>query len=172
METEVVAVSSLTLDPRNARKHDKGIPELIASLQAFGQRKNLVVWHDVVIAGNGLLEAAKSLGWQDIVIARVPDEWTYEQAQAFALADNKTAELSSWDLPLLREIRLDLDANGWDTEQFGFVPLAPPDVVEDTTPQLTGVAFAVIVECDTEQDQLALLERFEKEGLKSRPLMM
>ena len=170
MEVEIVAISSLTLDPKNARRHDEGIPELAASLEAFGQRKNIDVWHDVVMAGNGLVQAALSLDWKDIAIHRLPDDWTYEQAQAFSLADNKTAELSSWDSVVLDEIRFDLDANGWDMEKFGFEPLVLPELV-DTSPQLGDMGYAVIIDCDDEEQQKSLLERFLKQKLKARPLM-
>jgi site-specific DNA-methyltransferase (adenine-specific) len=139
MNLEIVDVSTLKPDPNNARGHEEGVPELAASLEAFGQQKNIVVWHDTVIAGNGLLEAAKSLGWKKIAISRVPTKWTYRQAQAFALADNKTAELSSWKLPELETIRFDLEGKGWNLEAFGFDPLptlvdfgdADPDDVPD-----------------------------------------
>ena len=76
---ETVAIATLTPDPRNARDHTTGVPELAESLSEFGQRKNLVVWHDVVISGNGLMLAAQSLGWThmeidpryvDVIIAR------------------------------------------------------------------------------------------------------
>ena len=133
MNIEVVAIASLTPDPKNARSHESGVPELAASLMAFGQRKNLVVWHNVVISGNGLMLAAQSLGHETIEIDRVPDDWTYEKAQAYAIVDNKTAELSAWDMPVLDEIRFHLDANGWDTTPFGFDPLVltPPSEEKD-----------------------------------------
>lgn len=79
MNIETVAIATLTPDPRNARDHTTGVPELAESLSEFGQRKNLVVWHDVVISGNGLMLAAQSLGWThmeidpryvDVIIAR------------------------------------------------------------------------------------------------------
>jgi ParB-like chromosome segregation protein Spo0J len=140
MKVENVLISSLTPDPKNARKHDKGVPELAVSLTTFGQRKPVVVWGNVVIAGNGLVEAAKSLGWTKIEISRVPVDWTYEQAQAFALADNKTAELSEWDTSTLTEIRFDLDSKGWDTDVFGFELLATlvnfGDADPDDVPEL------------------------------------
>jgi DNA modification methylase len=134
MNLETVAIDTLTPDPKNARLHERGVPELAESLTEFGQRKNLVVWHDVVISGNGLMLAAQSLGWSEIEIDRVPDEWTYEKAQAYAIIDNKTAELSTWDLPVLSEIRFELDAVGWDTEKFGFEPLKPPVFFGDKDP--------------------------------------
>lgn len=134
MQIEMVAIESLTPDPKNARTHEKGIPELAKSLVEFGQRKPLVVWQDTVVAGNGLLEAAISLGWSEIAIARTPDDWTHDRAQAFALADNKTAELSGWDTLVLEDIRFDLDKIGWDLEEFGFDPLPTIAKFEDVDP--------------------------------------
>ncbi len=144
LTVETVPIISLVPDPNNARGHERGIPELAASLTAFGQRKPVVVWGDnVAIAGNGLLEAATSLGWTHIAISRVPSDWDYDKARAFALADNRTAELSEWKLPVLDEIRFDLDANGWDLEQFGFAPLSPPgfgDKDVDDVPEVSKIA--------------------------------
>ena len=77
MKLEKVKISSLTLDPENARKHSKKNLDAIAgSLNTFGQRRPLVVWDNIVIAGNGTIEAAKSLGWTDIEITRCPPDWT------------------------------------------------------------------------------------------------
>lgn len=123
MQIETVDIESLTLDPKNARSHDGGIPEIAASLNEFGQRRNVVVWHDVVMAGNGVVMAARTLGWTQIEIARLPDEWDYERAQAYALIDNRTAELSGWNVPVLDELRLSLDEQGWDLTGFGFDPI-------------------------------------------------
>jgi hypothetical protein len=46
------------------------------------------------VAGNGTFAAAKRLGWTDIQVVRVPADWTADQIKAFALADNRTAELA------------------------------------------------------------------------------
>jgi DNA modification methylase len=97
------------------------------SLEKFGQRKPICVTPDsIVVAGNGTLEAAKSLGWTEIVIARTPVGWTWEQIRAFALADNRTAELAEWDDKVLADQLLELDANGWELEELGFENLEPP----------------------------------------------
>jgi hypothetical protein len=48
-----------------------------------------------VIAGSGTLAAATRLGWQALAV--VWFEGDDEQARAFAIADNRTAELSQWD---------------------------------------------------------------------------
>jgi len=105
MKIESVKIGSLTLDPDNARKHSaKNIKAIAGSLETFGQRRPLVVWGDVVIAGNGTIEAAKSIGWTEIQITRVPEDWTQDRARAYALADNRTAELAEWDGESLLDI--------------------------------------------------------------------
>lgn len=113
MNIESVPIKSLTLDPQNARKHSKrNIDAIAASLQAFGQRRPLVVWEGLVIAGNGTLEAAKSVGWDTVEITRVPSEWTREMARAYAIADNRTAELATWDTDILIPTLAELEESG------------------------------------------------------------
>lgn len=127
MKVEMASIAALEPDPANARKHSARNVEAIAgSLRQFGQRRPLVVYGSTVIAGNGTLEAARSLGWTEIAVTRVPRDWDYNRARAYALADNRTSELAEWNSDALAEQLLELDANGWDVSEFGFTPLAPP----------------------------------------------
>ena len=87
-----------------------------------------------MVAGNGTLEAAKSLGWTEIAVARTPIGWTWDQIKAFALADNRTAELAEWDDKVLADQLLELDANGWELEELGFENLEPPISDNDEEP--------------------------------------
>jgi len=66
LEIKKLLVSSLSNDPANARKHnDRNIEAIIASLRRFGQQKPIVIDSTgVVRAGNGMLEAAKRIGWE------------------------------------------------------------------------------------------------------------
>jgi DNA modification methylase len=128
LKIETVSIASLTPDPVNARKHDaRNLQAIENSLLKFGQRKPICVTPDsIVVAGNGTLEAAKNLGWTEIAIARTPVGWSWEQIRAFALADNRTAELAEWDDKVLADQLLELDANGWELEELGFENLEPP----------------------------------------------
>jgi hypothetical protein len=94
---KTVPIDAVHVDPRNARKHGRRNLEAIAgSLAMFGQRRALIVMPDMtIIAGNGTLEAVRSLGWTEIVVTVVPEDWTPEQARAYALADNRTGELAT-----------------------------------------------------------------------------
>ena len=121
MELETVAIGDLSLDSQNARKHsNRNLDAIKASLSKFGQRKPIVVHNGVVIAGNGTLEAAKLLGWTEISITRCPDDWDTDTAKAYALADNRSAELAEWENGTLSAQLSDLDANGWDVGELGF----------------------------------------------------
>src|SRR5690554_4033428 len=94
MAIERSPIGDLTADPANVRKHStRNLEAIKASLKRFGQQKPIVVdGNGVVIAGNGTLEAARSLGWTHIEIVRT--ELTGSEAVAFAIADNRTAELA------------------------------------------------------------------------------
>lgn len=128
LKIRTVKVSQLTPDPQNVRTHDAtNIEAIRRSLDSFGQRKPLITARGndgslVVIAGNGTLEAAKQLGWDTIAIAEVPDDWDADKARAYAIADNRTAELADWDKEGLASALIDLDAVGWSMDNMGFMP--------------------------------------------------
>jgi len=116
-----ISITELSLDPKNARKHSqRNLDAIAASLEKFGQRKPIVVHRGVVLAGNGTLEAAKTLGWTEIDVAEVPDDWDDETAKAYALADNRTAELAEWDESELAKQLLELQDADWDITELGF----------------------------------------------------
>ena len=97
MQIDKVPVKSLTMDPSNVRTHDdKNLRAIKASLSRFGQQKPIVVdANGVVVAGNGTLAAADALGWAEI--STVSTELNGAEAIAYAIADNRTAELADWD---------------------------------------------------------------------------
>jgi len=108
-EIEQVSIDTLVEDPKNARTHGrKNLTAVKASLSQFGQQKPIVIDADnVIVAGNGTMMAAKSLGWTELDCVRT--ELSSEQARAFAIADNRTAELAEWDEDVLAETLMDLD---------------------------------------------------------------
>lgn len=93
-------IESVKPDPNNVRKHSQRNLQAIAhSLMKYGQQKPIVVSRGIVIAGNGTLEAAKSLGWTEI--AATEFQGTGVAKTGYALADNRTAELAEWDFEKL-----------------------------------------------------------------------
>ncbi len=117
-------ISELTPDPKNARLHnEKNIAAVKASLDRFGMRSALVAQRSgeqlVVRVGNGRLQAAKELGWTHLPVM-VCEEGD-EEAMAFALADNKTAQLAEWDPDGLHAVFEELGAFSGDLlEVTGF----------------------------------------------------
>jgi ParB-like chromosome segregation protein Spo0J len=97
MKIERVELSKLAADPANVRKHNsKNLKAIEASLRRFGQQKPIVVdGNGIVRAGNGTLAAAQQLGWTHIDIVRTSLKGA--DATAYAIADNRTAELAEWD---------------------------------------------------------------------------
>lgn len=137
MKLETLKISELISDPNNARKHDeKNLEAIKGSLTQFGQRKPIVIQGQTVIAGNGTLTAAKSLGWTEIEVVRVPDDWSADQAKAFALADNRTAELASWDELVLAAQVIELKEAGFEVADFGFEAIEPEPEIETTQDEI------------------------------------
>ena len=138
MKVEIAALESLKLDPSNARRHDKrNLKAIQDSLKRFGQRKPIVVSADgVVIAGNGTVEAARALGWTELSVARVPETWTADEIKAYALVDNRSAELAAWDESVLAEQLLELDEMGWDVSELGFDVPDGDETESESAPKL------------------------------------
>jgi DNA modification methylase len=141
VKIERIKIAELRLDPNNARKHDDANLEAIAgSLTQFGQRKPIVISQDLtVVAGNGTLTAARTLGWTEIEAVRVPADWDADRIKAFALADNRTAELAAWDQQVMASQLLELQESGFDIEEFGFELQQPAvdleSIEEDQVPE-------------------------------------
>lgn len=119
-------IDELTADPANVRKHNhKNLEAIIGSLRRFGQQKPIVVdQNGVVRAGNGTLAAAQHLGWETIRV--VETTLTGSEATAYAIADNRTAELAEWDTEALAKTleqlkfadEIDLEDLGFDQEDY------------------------------------------------------
>lgn len=117
----VLPIAGFKLDPRNARAHsDRNIATIKASLKKFGQRKPIVVQREgmVIRAGNGTMLAAQQLGWTGIA-ALVVEEADAE-ATAYALVDNRSAELAEWDWPMLESVIDGLDGSDIDLLDLGW----------------------------------------------------
>jgi ParB/RepB/Spo0J family partition protein len=104
-----IPVADLTPDPQNARRHsEQNLDAIEASLKQYKFREPIVVQKQgmIVRAGNGRLEVAKRLGWRHIPAIVVDEDDV--AAQAFAIADNRTAELAEWDEANLAAVLSDL----------------------------------------------------------------
>jgi hypothetical protein len=156
-----VPVADLVEAPDNARKHrDRDLDALAESLARFGQRKPIVAKREyrgvrnAVIAGNGTLQAARRLGWPAVAVAW----WTGGDAEAreYAISDNRTAELSTWDPAALANLQadgLDLRALWHDDADLGAllgdaapVPTFQPEP-DEAAPRLDQLAPVLCPHC-------------------------
>jgi ParB-like chromosome segregation protein Spo0J len=131
MKIERINVAELSLDPSNVRKHSrKNLDAIKASLRKFGQQKPIVVdAKGIVLAGNGTLTAAKELGWTEIEITRTTLQGV--EATAFAIADNRSAELAEWDDSLADVLKSLADA-GQSLDDLGFGKTDLDDLLPET----------------------------------------
>ena len=168
MKVKKVPIIDVRLDPKNARKHGaKNLETIKASLATFGQRKPVVVDKNmVVIAGNGTVTAAKLLGWTAIWVEMSDLEG--DDARAYALADNKTAELAEWDDEALTSALRELENFHVDMGTFGFEPHKAHEPTDNGGDTDKPQEWLVVVECTDEADQAELFRQLREEGRKCK----
>jgi len=116
-------IADLTQDPANARTHnERNMKAIKASLSRFGQQKPVVILDGgQIVAGNGTVKAARDLGWKNVDV--VVFTGTVQEARAYAIADNRTAELAAWDMDELLGTLGEFDsalieASGWSLQEI------------------------------------------------------
>ena len=139
-KVELVAINSLTPNPRNARTHsDKQVAQIAASIERFGWLVPIIVDEvDMIAAGHGRWLAAMTMCLREVPIIRA-SFLTDEDRRAFALAENRIAQLSGWDESILTEELTILFEGGYELEITGFsvadldisVPVVAPLEAED-----------------------------------------
>ena len=171
MNIEHLPIASLSLDPANARRHpERNLEQIKSSLRRFGQQKPIVVdAANVVRAGNGTLAAAEALGWT--MIAAVRSELQKTEMTAYAITDNRSAELAEWDHEILAATLADIEIG-----DVGFLPAEidkllgrPMEDLADL--ELPAEKWLIVVTCKDEADQAELLERFATDGIKCKALV-
>lgn len=156
------------------------------SFKRFGQRKPIVAKMDgEVIAGNTSLAAMKSLEWTHCAVVYV--EESEAESKAFALADNRTAEMSKTDnhnlASFINDIREEDPALLEDASYFledieGILNSALDELdydiddgtltpVEDEGPKGEGFSVVVVLETETDREEFLILMR--DDGFKAFP---
>lgn len=95
--------------------------------------------------------------------------WTDEQRRAYALAHNKTAELSEWDFNKLEEELAHLQIDGIDMAQFDF-DLSGIGEVEKTEKSDVELheTYQLIIDCESENDMQQKYEVLQEAGIECR----
>lgn len=135
---EATHLRDLKFDPRNPRQHNpRNIGMIADTLQTVGPARSIVIdEHNVILAGNGVVEAAAQAGIEHVrvydrdtgelgpppppgepaLLAVRVSGLTEEQKRQYAVADNRTAELAEWDVEVLTA----LVEEGTDLSSFWF----------------------------------------------------
>ena len=133
---EYAKIDTLIPYQNNARKHsDADTDAIMSSIREFGFNDPIGVWKNIIVEGHGRLIAAKRLGMDTVPVIRL-DHLTDEQRKAYALAHNKTAELSGWDFEVLAA-ELD-ELTDIDMSQFGFDMAAEEEYAEVADDEYEG----------------------------------
>ncbi|MEX2374060.1 MAG: DNA methyltransferase [Dehalococcoidia bacterium] len=125
-------------DLRNARKHSRSqIERLKAAILEFEFVNPILIDENFkVIAGHARLQAAIELRLVEVACIQI-SHLAAAQKRALAIADNRIAELASWDAELLRqelealvEVDFEIETTGFSTAEIDVifdVPVVAPD---------------------------------------------
>lgn len=138
----------------NPRKHSqKQIVKLMASIREFGFTLPVLVDdNNLIVAGEARVSAARTLGLERVPVL-VARDWSEAKIRAYRLADNRLAELGSWDDMLLAQelsaiIEFDetpIEVLGWETAEVDVLLDLADDVPEaDPADQTIGPPTAPV----------------------------
>lgn len=175
LEHVTLPIGSLVERKGNARKHaSKQIKALADSMEEFGFTKPVVVDEkNVILAGHARARAAARRGDREVACVRVKG-WDEESKTAFAIADNRMAELSEWDEELLEsELQKIPDL----ADEFkGLIAPPPKEIQPKTKPQKpkkatpeTRVLLAKM-KFEVTEDQLEHLQRLLRHYVRKHSL--
>jgi DNA modification methylase len=120
MKIELRKLSEIKPYPNNPRLNDDAVEAVAASIREFGFRQPIVVDAEgVIVVGHTRYKAALKLGLE-MVPVHVATDLTPEQARAYRIADNKSAELSDWNYDLLPIELVELQGMNYDLGLLGF----------------------------------------------------
>lgn len=150
--SELRDLATLHPHPRNYRRHPKHqLAILRESLRVHGQQKPVVITPDgTILAGHGLVEAARAEGWPEIGCHVYDGPYP----EAFLAIDNRASDLAEDDEAALAELlrALDsqgqLDAAGWGEEDLEELLLRLDAEVKQGREETFDVAAAL----DAEQE--------------------
>lgn len=121
LQIEYISLDKLTPYEGNARQHDEeDLATIEASINRYGMCDPIGIWSskNIIVEGHGRLLALQKLGYTEAPCIRL-DHLSEQERREYALAHNKTAEMSRWDFTKLEEELANLP--DVDMSAFGFV---------------------------------------------------
>ena len=168
----------------NPRNNENAVDKVASSIREFGFKNPIFIdKNNVVVNGHTRLLASKKLGLKEVPCI-VIDDLTDTQIKAFRIADNKTSEYAEWDEELLKleleqleDMNFNLDDLNIDYSDFGLeIDYIENDFIEikerEDLSDKVNSAYEIIIECDNEEEQEEMYNRFIEEGLRCRVLTL
>jgi hypothetical protein len=120
LRVETVPIDFFRIPNRTLKKHDEPqLTMLMSSMTTFGWIQPVLATRaGEIIAGHGRILAGKKLGVKEVPTIFV-DHLSPNEIKAFKIADNKLAELSTWDEDALRDAVLELLEADFDLQAAG-----------------------------------------------------
>ena len=162
-------VNDLQMYENNPRKNSDAVQYVANSIQQFGFKVPIIIDNtNTIVCGHTRYKAARRLK-----MAKVPciiaDDLSEDQIRAFRLADNKVAEMSTWDYDRLEQEFMLLDPMEFDIADFGFFPDygTDDDEEEDDDEETSEAAkrYIIQIECKSLNDQRETYERLTNLGI-------
>jgi ParB-like chromosome segregation protein Spo0J len=119
LQVEYVDISTIKPYKGNAKEHPKEqIEQIKKSMQEFGVKDPIGIWHNEIVEGHGRYLALKELGETQVPVIRL-DDLTDEQRRAYTLVHNQLTMNSGFNLDTLKvELdnigEIDLSGMGFD----------------------------------------------------------
>jgi ParB-like chromosome segregation protein Spo0J len=123
-QNKIVPIDKLTAHPRNYRQHPESqVSKLVSSLVRFGQGRSIVIQDGpegyLIVAGHGIVEAAKKLQYTELRADILPANWTSEQVEGYLVADNMHSQDAEDDQEVLAQILQEQQDAGFDLASLG-----------------------------------------------------
>lgn len=195
-QNKIVPIEKLKPHPRNYRQHPEAqVSKLVSSLVRFGQGRSIVIQDGpqgyLIVAGHGVVEAAKKLQYTELRADILPADWTSEQIEGYLVADNLHSQEAEDDQELLAQILQEQQDAGFDLASLGTDDEALRQMLENlgdeyldeeskgrstelNEPEGGEVesGYNVLIECENEMEQQRAYELAEREGFKCKVLTL
>jgi DNA modification methylase len=120
MNVVMLPLAKIRPYPGNPRHNEQAIAAVARSIEEYGFCQPIVLdTQGVIIVGDTRFKAAQRLDLAEVPVY-IAAGLSPAQAKAYRLADNKTAELATWNEELLLQELLDLERLNFDLDLTGF----------------------------------------------------
>ena len=192
LKIEYMPLKNIKRWERNPKDHDLG--ELHQSIKRFNFVSPIIIDEKSgkLVAGHGRLDALqqmKASGEKPPKGIIVKDESWFvpvirgnefandDEREAYGIADNRLVELGGYNEEQLAQVLSDLAASGeelllgtgYDVDDVdALLKKVNPSSVLTSSDEKAVVTYAVIIECESEEEQARLIDQLERDGIKCR----